>query len=372
MIGPLRIVHADTDDLDNPLRGGQPVRTHAINSRLAQRHRITVATAVYDGCHRRMTRGRVKYRRLGLHAKSLGLSPHLSFLACLGPWVARQPHDLAVEEFTPPVGFCGLPWWTHKPVVSMVQWFFFDAWEERYHLPFNRWMKQIAVRNRYRWFIVQSNAMGRTIGRLIPGAVVRKIPCGLDDAAFTVTNNLGDYALFLGRLDIRQKGLDLLLNAWAGVCSRKKIPLIIAGEGPDRKRLDIQLRNAGLGALVTFVGRIEGQEKRDLLESCRFLVMPSREETFGLTALEAMGSSKPVIAFDIPNLNELVQNQWGVLVAPGDAASFGCAVRNLWSRPDLCREYGWRAYQEARNYRWDVLAGLQEAFYLEVLDGQIR
>jgi glycosyltransferase involved in cell wall biosynthesis len=284
--------------------------------------------------------------------------------------VAASPHDLVVEEMTPPVGFCGLPWWTRKPVVSIVQWFFFETWEKQYRLPFQSWMRCIAARNRYRWFIVQSEAMGRIIRDLVPGAVVRKIPCGLEQDAFISWEKIGNYALFLGRLDIKQKGLDLLLKAWVRLGQDKGIPLVIAGEGPDRKALEQEVKKAGIEKMVTFAGRLEGTKKREVLSSCRFLVMPSREETFGLTALEAMGISKPVVAFNIPHLNEIVQNEWGVLVEPFDTTAFMIAAHELWTNPDLCRDYGHRAYREALKYHWDILARRQEEFYLEVVEGQ--
>src|SRR5271166_3306917 len=111
----MRIVHADTDDLANPLRGGQPIRTYENNSRLSDYHDITVFTATYEGCERHLRRGNIDYRRLGLTIPGLGLSPHLSYLASLGIAVRNTPHDLVVEEFMPPIGFGLLPWWTRKP-----------------------------------------------------------------------------------------------------------------------------------------------------------------------------------------------------------------------------------------------------------------
>ena len=364
--GRLRILHADTDDLENPLRGGQPVRTFAVNVRLAARHDITVLTSVYKHCRRRMERNGVRYRRLGFRLPPLGLAPHLSFLTALGPVVARTPHDLVVEEFTPPVGFCGLPWWTKAPVVLNTQWYFFDQWERRYHLPFSRWMKRLARTGRYRYVMVQSAAMAREMQTLLPGATIRHIASGIDDAAFIESQGAGDYVLFLGRIDIEHKGLDLLIEAWRKVCGPAKIPLVIAGEGAARAGLEASIARENLGGLVRIIGRVEGPAKQEALRRCRLFVMPSRYETFGIAGLEAMAASKPVVCFDIDHLNELAAPPWAENIAKFDCEALGQAVMRLWQNPERCQTMGEQARRRAWGYRWDVIARQQEDFYLEI------
>jgi glycosyltransferase involved in cell wall biosynthesis len=364
--GRLRILHADTDDLENPLRGGQPVRTFAVNARMAARHEITVLTSVYKNCRRRMERNGVLYRRLGFRLPPFGLSPHLSFLTALGPVIARTPHDLVVEEFTPPVGFCGMPWWTKAPVVLNVQWYFFDQWEKRYHLPFSRWMKRLAGTGRYRHVIVQSHAMGREMQSLLPGATIRRIPSGIDDSAFIESQGAGEYVLFLGRLDMEHKGLDLLIEAWRKVCGPAKIPLVIAGEGPARAEIEAMIARENLGGLVRLIGRVEGPAKLEVLGRCRLFVMPSRYETFGIAGIEAMAASKPVVCFDIDSLNELAAPPWGENIAKFDSEALGQAVARLWQNPARCQAMGEQARRRAWDYRWDAIARQQEDFFLEI------
>ncbi|MGA3006627.1 MAG: glycosyltransferase family 4 protein [Opitutaceae bacterium] len=365
--GRLKILHADTDDLENPLRGGQPVRTFAVNARLAPRHDVTVLTSVYKNCRRRLDRNGVRYRRLGFRLPAVGLSPHLSFLAALGPAVARTPHDLVVEEFTPPIGFCGLPWWTRAPVILNVQWNFFEQWERRYHLPFRRWMRRLARTGRYRYVMVQSNAMGGEMQLLLPGATIRRIPSGIDDSAFVEGTGAGDYVLFLGRLDIEHKGLDLLIKAWRSVCGPAKVPLVIAGDGPARTELEATIAREKLDGLVRLVGRVEGAAKADTLRRCRLFVMPSRYETFGIAALEAMAAGKPVVCFNIDHLNELAAPPWAENVAKFDSEALGRAVTRLWHDPERCQAMGEGARRRAGDFRWDEIARQQEDFYLEIL-----
>ncbi len=363
----LRIIHTDTDDLDNPLHGGQPVRTYEINKRLVQHHRIMVLTSTYTGAKREIIKDNIRYRRIGIRVPGWGLSPHLSFLALLGPQIKMMPHDIIIEEFTPPLGFCLLPLWTHKPVVCMIQWYFFDQWERRYKLPFSRFMSLIAKRGIYRYFIVQTNAMGETVRKLIPSAIIKKIPCGINKGCFFEPGTSRDFVLYLGRLERIQKGLDTLLEAWKIVCSKKKIPLVIAGDGRDRQYLEKLAGSYGIQEQIKFVGKAGNALKRELLRSCRFLVMPSRSETFGIVALEAMAAQKPVVAFNIEHLNEVLSQDWGILINPFDVQKYADSILCLWNNPEHCRTLGKRGQKEAKNYLWDRMAVEQERFYYEVL-----
>lgn len=365
----MRIIHTDTDDIENPLRGGQPVRTFEINSRLSQQHQIKIFTATYKNSQSQVKRGLLNYERLGVTIPGWGLSSHLSFLNRLPAAIKRTPHDLIVEEFTPPFGFCNVQKHTQAPVISMVQWFFFNDWEKRYKLPFEAMMQKRAQMFSPRHMIVQTHKMGEHFKALLPSANITKIPCGIDYDALQTSESTGEYALFLGRLDTAHKGLDDLLQAWhllnqAGT----RIPLWIVGAGKDEPTLRTLSESLQLTHLVSFKGRLEGDEKQAALKHCRFLVMPSRQETFGMTALEAMASSKPVIAYDIDHLNELLQPAWSVLTPISNIKQLSEAVAQLWQSPQACIQMGERAFSEAKNYLWDVLAKQQEAFYLSVVE----
>lgn len=362
----MKIVHADTDDLGNPLRGGQPVRTFEINRRLAKQHEVNVLTAVFPNAKRKYVRDGVLYKRLGIHIKPFGLSPHLTYLSSIGPRLRTIPHDIVIEEFMPPFGFSLLPFWTRKPVVSVIQWFFFDYWEKKYHLPFKKIMEAIAGWKKYQYFIVQTHAMGKRIKRLVPHAIIQKIPCGINQESFLAPKNTGTFVFFMGRLDIHQKGLDMLLEAWFKVCAKKNIPLVIAGEGPDRKKLENLVQYQGLKSLITFAGRVEGKEKNRLLGECRLMAMPSREETFGISALEAMAAKKPVVAFNIESLNELIRPDYGTLVNAMDSVMYGNEIYKLWSNPRRCKQMGMAAGIQAEKYLWDRLADQQNLFYHQI------
>jgi len=210
--------------------------------------------------------------------------------------------------------------------------------------------------------------MAAQFRELMPRAQVHTVPCGIGDEAFHPAMDDGAYALFLGRLDRQHKGLDYLVAAWRELReSGLSIPLKIAGAGQSEAWLREQIAEHALGDCIELLGRIEGEAKTQLLQGCRLLVMPSRQETFGLTALEAMAASRPVVAFDIPHLNEVLDPRWASLPPLGDTSAFARAVASYWQDPAMSLAAGALGHQAAAAYRWDVLALQQEAIYLGAL-----
>jgi len=315
-----------------------------------------------------VTRENIHYQRLGMTIPHWGLSSHLSFLNRIPGAIKRTPHDLIVEEFTPPFGFSNLQRYSDKPVVSIVQWFFFQDWEKRYHLPFENIMRRRATKFNNRDIIVQTNKMGEYFKNLLPDANVHKVPCGINATAFSKAYQQGDYALYLGRLDTQHKGLDDLLWAWKSLAeSGLRIPLWIVGTGQDETALKQYVNKHSLDDIINFKGRLEGADKNIALKNSRMLVMPSRQETFGITALEAMAMQKPVIAYDIDHLNELLQPNWSISCQLGDKKDLAAQVAALWKNPSQNRELGIQAGIEAKQYLWDEIAKRQLEIYKEVV-----
>jgi glycosyltransferase involved in cell wall biosynthesis len=108
----------------------------------------------------------------------------------------------------------------------------------------------------------------------------------VDVESFPVSAARGDYFLILARL-VPYKRIDLAVEAF----NQLGLPLVIAGEGRDRARL----QNLARGN-VRFLGRVADEQARDLLAHARALVFPG-EEDFGITPLEANAAGRPVIAF---------------------------------------------------------------------------
>ncbi|HYH58119.1 MAG TPA: glycosyltransferase [Thermoleophilaceae bacterium] len=107
---------------------------------------------------------------------------------------------------------------------------------------------------------------------------------------------VGDYYLILSEL-MRHKGIDVAVEAF----NRLKLPLVIAGDGPDARRLR---RHAG--PTIKFAGRVPDEEAARLLSGCRAFVATAVEE-FGIAAVEAQAAGRPVISIGAGGALETVK-----------------------------------------------------------------
>lgn len=145
------------------------------------------------------------------------------------------------------------------------------------------------------------------------------------------------YILYFGRLSA-EKGLDELLYAMAHLPS---IPLVIAGEGPERERLETLARDLKLQQ-VLFSGMLTGAKLEHLIAGCCFSVFPSRAyETLGKSILESYAWGRPVVASDLGSRREMVEpGVTGLLYPPGDLAQLAEAIAFLFDRSSLTAQMG--------------------------------
>jgi glycosyltransferase involved in cell wall biosynthesis len=128
----------------------------------------------------------------------------------------------------------------------------------------------------------------------------------------------GRHALVVARL-APEKGVDVAIEA----CRIAGMPLIVAGQGPERERLA-----ASAGPEITFAGRVDDRELERLRRDAVMAIVPSRSgETFGLAAAEAMAAGVPVVASRVGALPELVPDEW--LVQAGDPRALADAIGRL-------------------------------------------
>jgi glycosyltransferase involved in cell wall biosynthesis len=133
------------------------------------------------------------------------------------------------------------------------------------------------------------------------------------------------YVLAYGRLTY-VKGFDLLLRAFARVASNHPgIDLVIAGDGEQRVALGRAADDPELAGRVFFTGRASPVEVVRLLNGCLFVVVPSRREPFGITALEALAAGKPVLATRVGGLPEFL----------GDGAGLDTGARTMLVEPTV-------------------------------------
>ncbi len=145
------------------------------------------------------------------------------------------------------------------------------------------------------------------------------------------------YLLYFGRLS-PEKGVYELLRAMVRL---PHTPLVIAGEGPERARLEALAKQLNLNH-VQFAGLVHGEKLQKLIAGCSFSVFPSHAyETFGKSILESYAWGRPVIASDLGSRRELVQHGvTGLLYSDEDREQLAHSIGFLFARPDLIEKMG--------------------------------
>jgi glycosyltransferase involved in cell wall biosynthesis/O-antigen/teichoic acid export membrane protein len=359
-----RILHLAFEDPLRPGAGGGSVRTLEIDRRLARNFKVTVVCARYRGSQPRTEDG-VRYVHVGLPwGQKLSM---LSYFLSL-PWaVVRYPSELVIEDFAAPFSSVAVPWLTSRPVIGVVQWLFAQQKKSEYGLPFHL-VEKVGLAS-HRHLIAVSEDLATELRRRNPRAQVSVIENGLPEEAFLDRDLPRSNILYLGRLEESQKGIDLLMRAFACIAGRTDRTLTVAGSGPDEARMRALADSLGVGNRVLFIGRVAPSKRFDLLASAELVAMPSRYETFGMVAAEALAVGTPVVAFDIPCLRSILSAGCGILVPAFDTEAFAAALVRVLDDDELRSRLVGAGRAMVDRLSWDGAASVQENLYSSVLIG---
>lgn len=144
-------------------------------------------------------------------------------------------------------------------------------------------------------FIANSNFVANRINNYYhrPAHIIHP---PVDVNHFYISKELGNYFLIISRLR-PYKRIDLAIKAF----NKANIPLKIIGIGEDERRLKKIAKSN-----IEFLGNVSEKEKRELLSKCLAFINP-QEEDFGITAVEAMASGRPVLAYGAGGAKEIIE-----------------------------------------------------------------
>jgi glycosyltransferase involved in cell wall biosynthesis len=235
-----------------------------------------------------------------------------------------------------------------RACVTVVQVTFPGAHRRRRHVV-NRLMlpffgRIIAMSEMHKRYLVEHEKM--------PGEKIEVIYNGVDPSRFEDSSDIlplrhqlgipddGKLVGILARL-AAMKTHDIFLRSAALV--GKDLPdthFLMAGDGPERPRLEELARDLGLGSRVHFLGWVEDVPR--FLSALDVVALSSSYgETFPVAILEAMAASKPVVATNVGSLEELViDGQTGYLVPPRQPEQFAQAVLRVLKAPSLAARLG--------------------------------
>ena len=164
------------------------------------------------------------------------------------------------------------------------------------------------------------------------------------------------------------KRTDDVIRVFARVQELIPSQLILIGEGPEIRKTQQLVSDLNLSERVHFLG--EQDQLEPLLSCADLFLLPSEQESFGLTALEAMNCGVPVIATDIGGLPELVaHDETGYLFPIGETERMAEAAAALLRNDEQHERFGRKARDRAvQAFNANQIIPQYEAFYREVLE----
>jgi glycosyltransferase involved in cell wall biosynthesis len=208
-------------------------------------------------------------------------------------------------------------------------------------------LDRVSLAEASRLFATSGNVAGRL--ERSTGLVAEVLPHPAQELPYR-NDGHGDFLLSVNRLD-RAKRIDLLVEAAA---AEPSLHVVVAGDGPDRERLEQRARALRLDGRITFTGRVPGDELARLYATCFATFYAPVDEDFGLGPYESFLSGKPVItATDAGGPLDVVRDgATGLVVAPEPAAVARAAI---WLRdhPDEAAAFGRAGRAVAADVTWE-------------------
>ncbi len=190
-------------------------------------------------------------------------------------------------------------------------------------------------------FVVVSDAHGMRLRELgLPAGKTVSLPNFVPASEFASHSRAGAgrYALVAGRL-VEEKGYDTAIRA----ASAARVPLVIAGEGPDEPRL----RRIATGSEVRFTGLLSPAALAEIRIEAAVVLVPSRcEEACPYAVLDAHAAGIPVLASNRGGLPELVREH--AALDPENPENWTRSLRALWDDPEARRRLGEEVLERAR------------------------
>jgi glycosyltransferase involved in cell wall biosynthesis len=207
------------------------------------------------------------------------------------------------------------PLWSRRPMVCLVNHVHTDLWAVRMPPPLagiGRFTESVLMpwAHRKNLFLTISSSTAAALADIgVEKDRIRQVSMCVEQPQPLTPRSPEPMFLALGRLT-DYKRIDLLLRLWERVRHVVGGRLVIAGDGPERARIEAL---AGPGVVVT--GRVSEEEKHRLLCSAWMLLHPAMIEGWGIVITEAAIRGTPGIGFDVPGLRDsVVDGETGVLV----------------------------------------------------------
>ncbi|HEX9341387.1 MAG TPA: glycosyltransferase family 4 protein [Thermoplasmata archaeon] len=224
-----------------------------------------------------------------------------------------------------------------------------------------------------RTYAATSRAVWKHNPAVIPNAVDhRRFRPDVDPSPVRKTLNLSPdekVVLLVGRIE-PHKGIEQFIEAARYVPDAR---FLVAGDGSLLPAMKGLAATFGVDGRLRFVGRVSEDGLPRLYAACDVFVLPSvsRLEAFGIVALEAMATGKPVVVADIPGVREVIENgKEGLLADPLNAQDLAEKIRGLLEDPEARQAMGRRGREKVvASFGIERVTDQVEALYRSIADG---
>ncbi len=344
--------------------GGVGERAYQIYGFLKKRHGITILCKKYPGANNSTIEG-IRHIYAGAESKSLTRTL-LSYAYHAAGYVKQHGHeyDIIIEEFSPATPTF-LHSYTKTPVILQIQGYTGRLYFNKYNPLFATvlcLLEQFRPRAYRNFIFIDEHTRSRfPLSGNKPTAI---IPNGVSDELLDMPCQEGEYVLYLGRIDIYGKGLDILLAAYSEFA--RSVPgmgLVIAGDGKEMRKFRAMVDDLpeDIRKNIKLTGWLSGRTKQEILSNASFLVLPSRHEVQGIAVLEAMAAGKAVVASDLPELSYILGSNAGICFKSGDPMSLARAITDMAESTERS-QMGANGRAWVKDLPWNKVAEKFEAF----------
>ncbi|MDY0129304.1 MAG: glycosyltransferase family 4 protein [Methanosarcina vacuolata] len=165
----------------------------------------------------------------------------------------------------------------------------------------------------------------------------------------------------------KKKGVQNIVDLAPSLLEKhENLLFVMIGDGPLREKLESAVEEAGLSGNFYFTGEVSREKVLGYLEQADIFALPSSNEAFGISILEAMSKEVPVVAMNNSGVSDIVRNGVNGYLADS-LAEFSYYLEDLIEKPDLRTSFAREALRGLSNYDWHRICKQTSKVYTSVI-----